>query len=232
MSTTANSGNSRRSGRTASSKSRLDRETIVAAGLELAERPGTSAISVRDLGTLIGADPTAIYRHFRNKEGLMQALLDVLIARSVEAVVADRADWRGRLRQLAEGTLEQFARYPAVGSEAIVLTTHGRGEMDAIELMLEALTVAGLASDELIQHYALYSSHVLSSAAGIARSRAEHAPDPEGWHAWVEAPVFADPRVHPKVSAMQAQLVQLEDTELFRLGVEKVIESAERAATV
>ena len=60
-------------------RARLDRESIIAAGLELAAS-GTSTISVRELGNHLGADPTAIYRHFRNKEQLMEALLDELIS--------------------------------------------------------------------------------------------------------------------------------------------------------
>jgi AcrR family transcriptional regulator len=57
-------------------KVKLDPERIIAAGLELAARPGVSAISVRELGTMLGADPTAIYRHFRSKDDLMRSLLD------------------------------------------------------------------------------------------------------------------------------------------------------------
>ena len=123
---------------------RLDRETIIAAGLKLAANPGATSISVRELGTLLDADPTAIYRHFRNKEDLMRELLDEIIGQSLAAVTADPQDWRGRLTQLAVSTLDLFARYPAIGIEATVLTTHGPGELDVVEFMLEALSRAGL----------------------------------------------------------------------------------------
>src|SRR6185312_12110811 len=85
----------------ASARVRLDRETIITAGLNLAAVPGCSTISVRELGHSLDADPTAIYRHFRNKEHLMRELLDELIERSVVAVTADPEDWRQRLLQLA-----------------------------------------------------------------------------------------------------------------------------------
>ena len=211
-----------------STRARLDRESIIAAGLELAAS-GTSSISVRELGTHLGADPTAIYRHFRSKEHLMQALLDELTVRSVAAVTADAADWRSRLRQLADSTLTLYAEHPAVGAEAIVLTTHGPGELDAIELMLEAFSRAGLTGDDVVRHYALMASHVLSSAAGIARGRNTN---PAGGEAspWFEGPILADARRYPLIHAFNAQLADLEDLELFTMGVESIIQSAERAA--
>ena len=211
-----------------STRARLDRDSIIAAGLELAAS-GTSSISVRELGTHLGADPTAIYRHFRSKEHLMQALLDELTSRSLSAVTADAADWRERLRQLAASTLALYAEHPAIGAEAIVLTTHGPGELEAIELMLEAFSRAGLTGDEVVRHYALLASHVLSSAAGIARGRSLNSavgePSP-----WFEGPILADARRYPLIHAFNAQLSNLEDHELFSLGVEHIIQSAERAA--
>ena len=211
-------------------KARLDRESIIAAGLELAGSLGVASISVRELGTHLGADPTAIYRHFRNKEHLMQALLDELTARSVAAVTADPADWRERLRQLAAATLAFYVEYPAVGAEAIVLTTHGSGELDAIELMLEAFSRAGLTGDDIVRHYALFASHVLSSAAGSARARGERGRE-AGAGPWFEGPILADPRRYPLINTFNAQLTDLQDQELFTLGVEAVIESAERGAS-
>ncbi|PPL15513.1 TetR family transcriptional regulator, partial [Microterricola pindariensis] len=126
----------------------LDRDRIIAAGLELAAKPGSLSISVRELGNRLGTDPTAIYRHFRNKEQLMQALLDEVIMRSVTDVTADPSEWQERLRQLAAATLHHFVLYPAVAIEATVLTTQGPGELGAVELMLDAFSRAGLDEDE------------------------------------------------------------------------------------
>lgn len=218
------------SGRRGAAKVRLDRESIVAAGLELAAASGSATLSVRELGARLGADPTAIYRHFRNKEQLMQALLDELNARSVATVTAPVDDWRARIRQLAAATLDLFSDHPAVAVESVVLTTHGPGELDAIELMLDAFARAGLSGDALVRHYALLAGHVLSTAAGIARSRSERGANEDGTSPWFDGPILADPRTHPRIAAFGTQLTELEDRELFMLGVDAIIQSAERAA--
>lgn len=233
MSTTTSTPRRRDASR-AGGKARLDRDSIIAIGLELAAESASATLSVRELGTRLGADPTAIYRHFRNKEQLMEALLDALIRRSVDAVTAEPDDWRGRLRELATATLDVFAAHPAVGVEATVLTTHGTGELDAVELMLDALTRAGLDGDDLVRHYALFAAHVLSSAAGIARARGERRSQgfaDEPTSPWFDGPLLADPRKYPLITSINARLVELEDRELFTLGVESIIQSVERTAT-
>ncbi len=209
---------------------RLDRETIIAAGLELASERATTSLSIRELGAKLGTDPTAIYRHFRSKDDLMGALLDELTARALLAVTASPEDWQDRLRQFADETLTLFSQYPAVGQEAVVLTTHGPGELDAIEFMLDAFTRAGLSGDDVVRHYALLASHVLSSAAGVARARAERDLPPDTPSPWFEGPLLVDPRTHPLIAATSAKLLDLEDRELFALGVEAVIHSADQVA--
>jgi AcrR family transcriptional regulator len=228
--TTASAGRRSAGEAPTSGRPRLGRESIVAAGLELAATPGTTTISVRELGARLGADPTAIYRHFRSKEQLMEALLDELIGRSVAAVTAEPADWRERLRQLAGSTVDLFAEHPAVGVEAIVLTTHGPNELDAVELMLEAFSRAGLVGDELVRHYALFASHVLSGAAGIARGRGDRGVTAGDPSPWIEGPLLADPKRHPLITSTAQELTDLEDRDLYLLGVELVIQSAERIA--
>ena len=129
------------------------------------------------VGAQLGADPTAIYRHFSNKRSLMRSLLDEITRMSLEQVTAEPEDWKGRLTQLSIATQELFAAYPAIGIEASVLTTNGPGELDVIEFILDAFSRAGLSGDELVRHYAWLGAHILSSAGAIARDRSERGGD-------------------------------------------------------
>ncbi|GAA3890803.1 hypothetical protein GCM10022381_35880 [Leifsonia kafniensis] len=211
-------------------RARLDADSIIEAGLRIAAQPGTTTISVRELGAMLDAAPTAIYRHFRSKEGLMQALLDRLISMCIEQVTAPQEAWRERLTQLCAATLDVFSDYPAVGLEAIVLSTEGPGELDTIELMLGAYAQTGLEGTELVRHYAALSTYVLSFAAGIARARSishdMHAHDSAPW--WGRTlPVTA--ASHPQIAALREELIALTDREIYFLGINELMDSAERA---
>lgn len=218
-----------RSGATAK-KPRLDRQTIVAGALELAGTPGVAAISFRDLGAHLGVDPTAMYRHFRSKEELNATLLEQLTERALARVTASPEDWRDRLRQLAHATLAEFERYPAIGVEAMSLTTHGAAERRAIELMLDAFSRAGLQGEDLVRHYALLALHSLAGAANMARARIERGSDPDAAGTWLDRPILADPREFPLLASHSGELAALRDRDLYAAGIELIIESAERSA--
>ena len=57
----------------------LSRDKVLAAALELA-RSGLDAVSMRALGARLGADPTAVYRYFRTKDELLDAMADAVVA--------------------------------------------------------------------------------------------------------------------------------------------------------
>ncbi len=211
------------------SRTRLSREVIIQAGLELGARADMASISVRNIGALLGANPTAVYRYFPSKQALMEALLDEVLAR-VLARVDFSADWRDRLVALATGTLIEFVAFPSIAIEATVLTTKGPAETDTIECILSAFAEAGLSGDALVQHYAFYASYCLSEAAGIARGRSDHADPLADASPWLEGPLLVDPTRQPHLASVASELQALQDQDIFRFGVEAIIESARRAA--
>ncbi|MGZ0711816.1 TetR/AcrR family transcriptional regulator (plasmid) [Coraliomargarita sp. W4R53] len=214
----------------ATKKPRLDRETIIAAALELAATPGVSTVSFRDLGAQLGVDPTAVYRHFRSKDELTGVLVEELTIRGLAHITAAPEEWKERLRQLAQGALAEFVRYPAIGVEAIAITTHGTQELRAIEIMLDAFSRAGLDGDELVRHYALLALHILASSSNMARAYIARGTSADDGDSWLDEPLLADPREFPLTASLSTKLTELRDTELFAAGVELVIESAERSA--
>lgn len=212
---------------------RLDRATIVRAGLEIAAEPRTSAISIRALGSALGVDPTAVYRHFRGKDDLMRALLDEVQAIALAEVSALDGAWSDRLRALSRATLDTFVLYPAIALEATVLTTNGPAELATIEYILAAFSEAGLDGSDLVRHYALFASYVLSEAAGIARGRTTAGGgdgETRASNAWFEGPLLVDPLIHSHIASVAAELRDLRDEDIFRMGVDAILDSAERAA--
>lgn len=205
-------------------KTPLDREAYVAAALKLASRQDTINLTFRELGTEMGVDPTAIYRHFLNKESLMQELLDRAFTMALSRLEAPLSDWEKCLEEFAVHTLDVFLEHPAVATAATVLTTGGPGELDSIELMLSCFSHAGLEGKALAEQYAIFGSYVLSGASSLAISNVE-SQDANG-REWFSGPLLADPRTSPLASSLRNEILELDHREIFISGVRQIIQAA------
>ena len=58
----------------------LTRNQIVAMALELVDRDGLKALSMRRLGAELGVDPMAAYYHIPNKQALLDAIVEAVMA--------------------------------------------------------------------------------------------------------------------------------------------------------
>lgn len=201
----------------------LDREAILATATELAANGET--ITFRSLGTALGADPTAIYRRFRDKDELMAALLDGLIAASMVRV--DRgASWRDQLRDGAVCTIDTFSAHPQIGAEATAISTGGPGELAVIDWILDQLARAGLDKQQVVRCYAAYSSYVLAAAATLSEQRLQELAGvpPASWVGDLRA---VDPVRHPSLAAVLPELLVLTPREVFLDGIDVLLDSFE-----
>ncbi len=76
----------------------LDREKILETSREIFHQEGLGALTLRRLGSELGVDATAMYRHFRNKGALLTALINELFVAIPEPDPA--RSWRDNLRDL------------------------------------------------------------------------------------------------------------------------------------
>ncbi|GAA3654507.1 TetR/AcrR family transcriptional regulator [Nocardioides ginsengisoli] len=204
-------------------RSALGREAILAAATELAA--SGAAITFRGLGSALGADPTAIYRRFRDKDELMAALLDGLIAASLDGVDRD-APWRDQLRSGAVSTIDIFAAHPQVGAEATAISTGGPGELAVIDWILSQLDRAGLDRQQVVRCYAAYSSYVLAAAATMSQQQLKEneGVPPSSWVGDLRA---VDPTRHPALSSVLPELLVLTPREVFLEGIDVLLDSFE-----
>ena len=142
----------------------LTPELIIDAASRLAATVGADKLTVRALGKELGCDPTAIYRHFRDKDEIILEVADRLVAATVDALPAGLA-WRPRLEWLAHQTVQTFAAHPAIASIVALRTTRRPGEFRSVETALGALREAGLTDAQAAEQYLVYSEAIFSYAA-------------------------------------------------------------------
>jgi TetR/AcrR family transcriptional regulator, tetracycline repressor protein len=93
----------------------LSRERILDAARAIVGREGLDALSMRRLAQELDVWPMSIYRYFRNKDELLDAM--AAIATEGIAVPSARASWRSQLRSLLSAAHEALAGDPSwIGS--------------------------------------------------------------------------------------------------------------------
>lgn len=199
---------------------RLDAGIILDTGLELARRG--DSVTLRQIGAALGANPTALYRYFQNKDDFLRALLDRLMRLVLEEMRATPAEWRAYLQEFAERTVDTFVRYPAIATEATRIGTNGPAEIATMETILTAFRAAGLVGKELVDHYGAYSGFVLAFTTSAA-----HLGSDGSWTPSTPGTTAAD---HPLVSENWPSLSRLTGSDIRRLSIDTILDSAERAA--
>jgi AcrR family transcriptional regulator len=99
---------------------RLSRERVLASALELVDREGLAALSMRRLGTELGVEAMALYRYAASKDALLDGLVEALYTELEErlgtgpgaAAVAGVPAWRAELHRIARATYEVCLAHP------------------------------------------------------------------------------------------------------------------------
>ena len=142
----------------------LSEELIVATTLRLIREHSAAALTVRRLGAALGADPSALYRYFRNTDDLLLAVADELIGLATRGWTATGA-WRADLYDLGLRMHASYLQHP----QAAALSTHrvtGRPhEARTIETVLGLLRGAGFTDDQAVSLYHSYVDLTLAFAA-------------------------------------------------------------------
>jgi AcrR family transcriptional regulator len=96
--------------RAAAPRGRLSRERITEAALALIERDGLEALTMRRLAEELGIGTMTLYGYFRDKEELLDALVDT--AAGQLEVPSDGGTWKSQIRALMEEIRRALVEHP------------------------------------------------------------------------------------------------------------------------
>src|SRR5260370_24543541 len=88
----------------------LTRERDLRAAIGLADRDGIESLSMRNLGAKLGVEAMSLYNHVRNKEDMLDGMVDVVFSQI--DLPPSGADWRTAMRQRAISVHQVLLRHP------------------------------------------------------------------------------------------------------------------------
>ena len=88
----------------------LNRETILHAAVSFADARGIDALSMRKLAETLGVEAMSLYNHVKNKDDLLDGMVDRVIA-EIELPTTD-IPWKQAMRQRAISAQDMLLRHP------------------------------------------------------------------------------------------------------------------------
>jgi AcrR family transcriptional regulator len=155
----------------------LDRDRIVAAAVAVADESGAAAVTMKAVATRLGCTPMALYRYVRNKDGLVDLMLD---AAAAEVPLTPDA-WRPALRTLALDSRAMIKRHPWFAELVHTRPPAGPHQMRRLEFMLATLTEHGATLPEAMTQSAMLDRHVFG--AGMQEAMESRVETPEAVYA-------------------------------------------------
>lgn len=148
----------------------LSRERIAEAALEIADKEGFDALSMRRVATELGSGTMTLYNYVRTKDELIALMDDALIAESLVPDDELPSHWRDALVMIAGRTRAALVRHPwAVGSLGSV--QFGPNAMRHFEQSLAAVAGTGLGPAAALDLLSLVDDYVNGNVLRAAESR-------------------------------------------------------------
>jgi AcrR family transcriptional regulator len=135
----------------------LSRERILRTALELADRSGVEALTMRRLGDELGFEAMSLYRHVASKNDLLDGMLDLVLA---EWQPPGDGEWRAAIRTSACSVHDALRRHPWA---AQLLMTGGHvppARLEYMDRLLGVLRENGFDADAAYSVYHLLDGYI------------------------------------------------------------------------
>lgn len=179
----------------------ISREDILAVTLGLADEQGLAAVTMRAVAARLGVTAMSLYRHVRDKDDLLDGLVERLLADLV--LPDDRLPPEERLHELATSLRQTAARHPAAFPLLLGRPVATEAALAVREVGYKALRETGVPDELLPRVERLISTFVIGFAASEVGGRfAAHDQDVrDGDFEWAWQQMIGSLKQSPRVSA-------------------------------
>ncbi|GAB2812638.1 TetR/AcrR family transcriptional regulator [Streptomyces chlorus] len=216
-------------------KPNLTLERVVEAAVELADREGLGALSMRRIAAELGTGTMSLYRYVPGKAELLDLMLDRVQRTSEDPDGFGDGHWRTTLEILGRSTLALYRRHPwllEVNQSRPIL---GPSALDGLEKVMSRIRPMGLSDPELLSAITTIEGYV----AGAARTqlyqqeaeRTSGLTDAEFWEA--QQPVLEKAILsgrYPVLASLSEDTFS-PDFDHFEFGLQRILDGLELFVT-
>lgn len=122
-----------------------DREAIARIAIEIADREGIEAVSMRRIATAIGSGTSSLYRYFARKDDLLNLMVDSALG---PGALNPSGDWRADFSAIGLATRQTFLAHRWMVTALAGRPTLGPNRLKRLEATLGLLEEHGLSARE------------------------------------------------------------------------------------
>jgi TetR/AcrR family tetracycline transcriptional repressor len=201
----------------------MDAPRVVAAAARVYGRTGVAGLTMRAVAAELGVAPNALYSHVKNKEALVDAVIDTLLGEV--QVTGQTMKWRDGLLSLMSASRVVLLRYSDLMPQFLSRPTRGPNALRLGEATLGFLAGAGLTGASAAAALRILLVYTIGFAAQEAPRRA----DPAGVSRRKETQrVLRAANAYPRMRAQAGVRREPSDEEVFIRGLGWLLDSVAR----
>jgi AcrR family transcriptional regulator len=131
----------------------LNRDRVLRRAVELADDAGIEALSMRRLAQELEVVPMALYKHVKNKEELLDGMVEVIIGEIDPPVTG--AGWKTTVRERVLSARRALQRHPWARSVLETRTTQTPAVLDYMDSFTGMFLAGGLSVD--LTHHVMHA---------------------------------------------------------------------------
>ncbi len=142
----------------------ISREDIVGAAMRIVTAGGYEQMSIRSLAASLGVAPMSLYRHIRDKDDLLDEVVDRLLARIWRPAAAEE-EWQAWVTEAASRLRDFLVSQPAALHVYLRHPVVSPAALDRMNAMMNVLRRAGIGEQTARSAYGTLHTYTVGFAA-------------------------------------------------------------------
>jgi AcrR family transcriptional regulator len=214
----------------------LSREHIVSEAITLLDAEGLEALTMRRLGSALGAGATSLYRHVANRDELIELVVDEVYGEIDIPDTAGGTGWRAAAVACAHSVRAMILRHPWIASVLgqVGLSYLGPNVMRLNDRMVAVFEAGGFPADEAGQALSTVMAYVIGMGMNeaawltvIARSGQTEQEWTRRLRPSIERAAQEYPRLRDQVTTLVERDPKQARDETFDYGLDRVLDGLE-----